>query len=291
MAYTARTRLQLIESVIRKLEDFGTQDVLNGTITDSATTFICTDSAFEQYCKGVVIEMNQEKMMVTANPSSTTITVRRGIEGTTAAAHSDGVLIRIKPNFGQMEILELIDTCIESEVQKKNVDDTTTTTDGTVYLYDMPTGITEETLIAAFIRSSATDSTARYDARRITRYKIHPGQGTGGLDQFEFGKLPADSRYIAWEYRSGYTYLETDASSCDLPANAAAQSLPVLYACAHLMPTGDNKRLARDLGGFPSGSTPQTARGRSGDFYMKEFERIRRREGLVPSRSTTRTTP
>ena len=287
MAFTAKTRKQLVYSVIRKLVDFGDEDKLGGALDNSSTSLTATDT--KQYTLGAILEIDQECIKLTEKASSTAITnVQRGARGTTAATHSSGELIRFNPKYWQEEIIELINTCLETELQQQKTTDASTTSVVNTYLYDLPTGITKENLRAVFLRSSTTDSTAETEGQ-ITWYRINEGQGTAGVDQIEFRYAPTPSRYIKFVYRPGFTYLETDAATCDLPLNAAAHSLPALYACAHLLPAGDTGRLRHDSNTYEDGSTPLTARGRTGNWYLEEFKRIRRKESLEPNRTTTRT--
>ena len=287
MAFTAKTRKNLVHEVIKELNDFGTEDWLSGSLNNSATTFVCTDANFKQYKLGTTIEMDQELLRVTANATSTTISVKRGVRGTTAASHSSGEIIRINPKYTQERIIGLINTCLETELQKQVLNDTSITTTGNTYLYNLPAAVTKENLRAVYFRSSNTDATAKTD-QRTSAYRVNKGQGTSGVDQLEFRFLQTAGLYVTLAYRSGFTYLETDAASCDLPLNAAAQSLPVYYACAYLLPSLETKRERRDRNSYPEGSPPMTARERSGDWYMKEFRRIRHRQGLAPNDTRSR---
>lgn len=283
MAFTAKTRLNLILETLNILNDFGEEDILNGAINDSVTTLVSTDTNFEQYDKGVILEIEQELMRIDSKPTSTSITVTRGWRGTTAASHSDLAMIRFNPKYTQAEIVRLINTCLISELSQRKVNDATTTTSGTKQKYDLPTGVTKRNLREVWLRSSATDATATKEGEQILSYTFNDAQGTAGVDEIEFKFFPPNGQYLQYYYVPGFTELETDAASCDLPLNNAAHRLPVLYAAATLIPPRDNKRLRRDRNTYPSGSTPMNARGQSGEWYMREFKRIRKQQSLVPS--------
>ena len=288
MAFTDLTLTNLIEDVLEELEDYGTEDILNGAINSSVTTLTSTDSEYKQYKKNTLLEINEELMLVTAAPSSTSITVRRGVRGTTAASHADLDTIRFGPKYKKKKIKRHINMCLTSELQQQKTTDASTTSATNTYLYDLPTGITKDNLRAVFLRSSTTDASAETEGQ-ITWYRINEAQGTAGVDQIEFRYLPTPSRYIKFVYRPNYTFLTDMTDSCDLPSNPAAQSLPMFYACAHLLLARETKRLRRDRNTQPDGATPSTARERHSDWYMDEFKRIRRQQGLEPNRTTTRT--
>lgn len=68
-----------------------------GDITNSATTLPIADSS--PFLVGDVLEIGTERLEVTADPpTATTLTVKRGVEGTTAAAHTAGDAITLIGN-------------------------------------------------------------------------------------------------------------------------------------------------------------------------------------------------
>lgn len=286
MAFTAKTRLNLIMEVIGELSDFGNEDFLDAQLAAGATSLTATN--YVPYKKNTILEIEQEFIKTgTSNASSTTVSgLKRGVRGTTDALHADGSLVRFNPKYPQSKIVTLINTCIESELQQRKTTDASTTSAGNDYKYDLPTGISEENLRGVYMRSSATDASARTEGPPILNYRINKGQGTSNVDEIEFRAALPVGRYIAFDWVSGYTILETDGASCDLPLNPAAHNLPVLYACAQLLPFRENKRLRRDRNTYLSGSTPAGARERTGSWYWEQFRRIRKEQGLVPSKST-----
>lgn len=79
------------------------EDILNGTITDSATTLAVTDGA-DGIQQGAEIEIDLERMYV-RSVSTLTATVRRGYRGTTPAAHTNGAVITVLPKLAKASIL------------------------------------------------------------------------------------------------------------------------------------------------------------------------------------------
>lgn len=74
------------------INDFVT--TLNGGINDVVTTIVVTTNTSPANQAGFRIRIDNELMLVTANPT-TSWTVTRGIEGTTAAAHSNGAFVSV----------------------------------------------------------------------------------------------------------------------------------------------------------------------------------------------------
>ena len=59
--------------------------------------------------KGTVIEINQELMICTdLNAVTNTITVKRGMKGTSAAAHTAGDLIKLSPPFPRKNVFDAV---------------------------------------------------------------------------------------------------------------------------------------------------------------------------------------
>jgi len=286
MAFTAKTRQQLVHATIRELRDWGRPDSLAADISSTGTLSL-TATDYTLYTKYTVFEIDQEIFLgPSANATSTAITAtKRGHQGTTASTHTSGAIIRFNPKYEQQLIVDLINTCLEVELQKFAIDDTNTLSADGTYLYDLPTGVNSKNLKKVFVRSSSTDATARTE-EEVHYYRIREGQGTGGVDQIEFKYAPALSRYIEFQYSSGFSRLETDGASCDLPLNEAAQRLPILYVCSQLLTIRDNQRLRKDKYSYPKGSTPMAARPLGASHYWETFKRIRKQQRLTPKQNS-----
>lgn len=97
-------------------------DILNGTITNSAATLVVTDdtnATTGPIQPGSVLEIDLEKMLVRSRVT-TTITVLRGQFGTTAAAHTNGAIIRIDPLFGYFDRLQAINNELDALSSPEN---------------------------------------------------------------------------------------------------------------------------------------------------------------------------
>ena len=104
------TAATVINKTLRQLLS-GTVEARNklaSTITDSGTSVVCT-YAIEGLRAGQVFEIDSEVFYIwAANVSTQTLTVERGFNGTTAAAHTSGALLTVAPRFPRAQVLEAI---------------------------------------------------------------------------------------------------------------------------------------------------------------------------------------
>ena len=104
------TAATVINKTLRQLLS-GTVEARNklaSTITDSGTSVVCT-YAVEGLRAGQVFEIDSELFYIwAANVSTQTLTVQRGFNGTTAAAHTSGALLTVAPRFPRAQVLEAI---------------------------------------------------------------------------------------------------------------------------------------------------------------------------------------
>lgn len=114
-----RTVSDVIDRVFREwlypVDDQPPRIVLDGAITDSATSLTYLDSYLlieEEYLisPGQLIEIDSELIMVgSVDPSTNTISgLRRGMMGTTAAAHADGAVGIMAPLYSRKAAFDAI---------------------------------------------------------------------------------------------------------------------------------------------------------------------------------------
>lgn len=80
-------------------------NTLNDTYNSSVTTIGLTYTPGAEIAPGVIIEVDYEQMMVVSN-STTTLTVIRGWNGTTAASHTANTIVYVEPRFPRQNILD-----------------------------------------------------------------------------------------------------------------------------------------------------------------------------------------
>ena len=113
--------------------------ILASGISDSATSLTFDGDYFTQEEEdaldaGTIIEIGTELMYSTnLNATSNTITIKRGVRGTTAAAHSAGDEIKIAPEFLRKNVFDSIADQIENLYPTLFAVETKTMTSGTGY--------------------------------------------------------------------------------------------------------------------------------------------------------------
>ena len=244
MATTAAT---LVNRVRRFIRDFPDNDSSTASLASGGATLSVADTAVG-YVLMRPIEMGQEALIPTAKPSGTTLTVRRGARGTTAASYASGTTILVHPNFLSQEILDALNSAIQASFPLIYVPvlDTSLTTSANTYEYTVP-------------NMPGTYNGASIPIPRISKLEL---------------KLVGDSNYQrtkAWDVRRGATpklqfLREPDAGSTirvhgfgPFPDLAFADSLHTLWpvnaedyliwhASAFLLAAGEAGRVRVDTG-------------------------------------------
>jgi hypothetical protein len=104
------TAATVIDKTLRQLLS-GTVEARNRLTTtlNSSTTSVVVDFSVEGLRAGQVCEIDSELMYIWVSDSATrTLTVQRGFNGTTAAAHTSGAIVTINPRFPRAQVLEEI---------------------------------------------------------------------------------------------------------------------------------------------------------------------------------------
>lgn len=104
------TAATVIDKTLRQLLS-GTVEARNRLTTtlNSSATSVVVDFSVEGLRAGQVCEIDSELMYIWASDSSTkTLTVQRGFNGTTAAAHTSGAIVTVNPRFPRAQVLEEI---------------------------------------------------------------------------------------------------------------------------------------------------------------------------------------
>ena len=97
-----RTLRQLLSGTVEA------RNLLTTTLTSVSTSVVVT-YPLEGLRTGQVLEIDSELMYIWATDVPTkTLTVQRGFNGTTAAAHTAGAIITVNPRFPRAQVLESI---------------------------------------------------------------------------------------------------------------------------------------------------------------------------------------
>ncbi len=106
-ALITRASRQLLSGTVEERNKLAT------TVT-SADTSIVLSYDLGGFREGSVIEIESELMYVWESATATkTLTVQRGYDGTTAAAHTSGVLATVNPRFPRQQMLDALNSDID----------------------------------------------------------------------------------------------------------------------------------------------------------------------------------
>lgn len=111
------TAQQVIDSCRHDYILTGQRDQVNRLTTtlDSSTTTVAFDFELKGVQEGSVISIDLELMYVwSTSPAAKTATVQRGWEGSTAASHTSGAVIRVNPKVSDFDIFGAINDELRS---------------------------------------------------------------------------------------------------------------------------------------------------------------------------------
>src|ERR1051326_1467894 len=92
----------LVNTTRRYLRDWPVSERLGASLSSSASTITVADGTI--YGNRWVIDVDLESMLITST-ASTSLTVLRGIRGSTPASHASSADILMQPNFTGIEII------------------------------------------------------------------------------------------------------------------------------------------------------------------------------------------
>ena len=99
---------------LEPMDDLVSYTTLSTGVNDSVTDIVFDGDMLsieeeDALDKGTIIEINQELMICTdLNAVTNTITVKRGMKGTSAAAHTAGDLIKLSPPFPRKNVFDAV---------------------------------------------------------------------------------------------------------------------------------------------------------------------------------------
>ena len=209
------TTATVIDRTLRQLLS-GTVEARNklaSSINSSATT-VTTTYALESLRAGQVFEIESEMFYVwEADISTKTVTVQRGYNGTTAAAHTAGAIVTASPRFPRAQVLEAINdelmdlsSPVHGLFQVKTLDYTYNGTDRMVNL----TGVTSMIdLIGVSVRYLNDDYPV---ARKVKLVRDLPTDdfASGFAIKFDQNVYPGRLRIVYKAAYSGTTSESTD---------------------------------------------------------------------------------
>lgn len=104
------TAQALVDETRRILYSGQTQEAnrLSGAITNSATSLVLKYAPGTAQLRGAILAVDLEEIRVWEFSGNTITVCERGVNGTTAAAHSDLAYVEVQPKFSQFRVLNAI---------------------------------------------------------------------------------------------------------------------------------------------------------------------------------------
>lgn len=128
----------LVDRTRRLVRDWPDLDDLTASISSSGTTVTVADSS--RYVANQLLEVENETMVIRSIPTATTLTVKRGSHGSTAASHANSTAVLMNPRFRAIDVLDALNAgqqaCWPWVYQP--VTNTTLTTTANTYEYSVP---------------------------------------------------------------------------------------------------------------------------------------------------------
>lgn len=237
MATTATT---LVQRTRRFLGDWPENDACTASMSNSVTTLTVADSTL--YSPGFIVQLDIEAMYVSATPSPTTVTVRRGVRGTTAVTHPTATTVLLRPHFLDVEYLDALNSGIGASfplLYQSVVDESLTAVTST-YEYTVPNLNTVPIPYLSRIQFKENSDLAFRDIRAWTvlrgstpKIKFRRDLPPGTIRIYGFGPLPV------------LTDLTSSLSTL-YPTNA--EDALTLYASQYLLASGEARRVREDTG-------------------------------------------
>ena len=236
MATAAST---LIQRCRRFMGDYGPTDTLTVSLSASATSFSVSDSSL--FSARWTVQVDSELMYTRGTPTSTTVNVMRGYQGTTAASHANSSTLTIQPAFTDNEYLDALNEAIDASfpLLYQRVQDESLSAVATTWEYTIPNlnGVP-----IPFISKVWVKETGDLVFREKRDWSVIRGATPKLIfDRSETGTIRLDGfgPFVSFSTTSSTT-------SAQWPQNA--DNYLVEYACQRLLTSGEARRVRQDVG-------------------------------------------
>ena len=260
---------------------------VDGAVTTAGTSIVFDIDALapdeqDLLAPGVIVEAGTEQMRITAvDEATSTITVLRGVNGTTAAAIEDGAELRLAPMFPRKTVFDAVCDNIVDLYPDLYVLGTQTITSATA-----PVEVTAD---ITSLRSATWLSSDRPVTTQVELLKNYPPSATGQAVVFH-GTPIGKTVYLAYEGRIPRPAAGTDVAG-DLGIDESWERIVVVGAAAQVLAgreldTASTEYLTEQLEreGFPVGSAQRIRDGllRYHGFLLDRARRNQRADRTVP---------
>lgn len=208
------TAATVIDKTLRQLLS-GTVEARNRLTTtlNSSATSVVVDYSVEGLRAGQVCEIDSELMYIWVSDSATrTLTVQRGFNGTTAAAHTSGAIVTINPRFPRAQVLEEINNEMTDLSSPSNGLFKVQTLNITYNGSDKMVNLTGATSVIDLLNVSVRYLTDDYPiARKVKIVRDLPTDdfASGFALRFDQAVMPGRLRVV---YKAPYTTAPTEAT-------------------------------------------------------------------------------
>jgi len=260
---------------------------VSGAVTDSATSITYDADTLapdeeDLLAPGVLAEIGNEQVRITAVDTTTdTLTVIRGVNGTTAAAIADGAELRVAPMFPRQSVFDAIcDNVVDLYPDLFRVATQTITS---------ASGAVEVSADIVALRGATWISGSRPIAGHVELLKDYPPSSTGQAVTF-YGIPAGKTVYLAYEGRFDRPTAEAD-DLANFGIDETWERIIVVGAAAQVLAgreldTASTEFLTEQLEreGFPVGSAHRIRDGllRYHAYLLDRARRNQRADRTVP---------
>jgi hypothetical protein len=233
----------LVNTTRRYLRDWPLFERLGASLSSSASTITVADAT--TYGNRWVIDVDLESMLITS-ASSTTLTVLRGIRGSSAASHAASADILMQPNFTSVEIIDAINRGIDAAYPLfyLPVFDTSLFATDSTYEYTIPnmpgTYDNGATMQIPRVMRLEIKQTSDLTYRGLRRWEIRQAADGSRIFKLRTAEPALGNFRVTGIGPFPHLALATDTMDESWPKDS--QYLPALYAAADLMMSSEAGR-------------------------------------------------
>lgn len=219
--------------------DYGPTDTLTVSLSSTATSLSVTDSSL--FSARWALQIESELLYTRGNPTSTTVNVQRGYQGSTAVSHPNSTTITIQPAFTDNEYLDALNEAVDASfpLLYQRVQDESLAVIATDWEYTIPNlnGAPIPYLSKVWIKETGDD---------VFREKRDWSVIRGAtpilvFDRSEIGTVRLDGF-------GPFASFTTTSSTLSTQFPAGGESFLVEYACQRLLTSGEARRVRQDVG-------------------------------------------
>lgn len=248
----------LVQRTRRYLRDWKDFDTITASLAASGTSVSVADSSI--YAKRWPVEIDQELMQIRSIDSSVSFTVERGAFGSTAATHTNGSNVLIRPDYYAIEIIDAINEAILATFPAiyMPVVDTSATIATNTYTYSVPDCPGRTGWPIPYVYRVEVLQPGDYTFRRTRRFEIIRGASTSASTvttasssvspAIKFKSLPPVGSTLRISGYGPFPALSNLTDTLHMMFPPQAEYLLPIYAAGSLLMSGEAGRVRLDAG-------------------------------------------